>query len=53
MFLIYKSLTCVDLKIKKIEKSVAKFEAFTAVKIQGKVFWVVTPCSVEVGYTSP
>jgi hypothetical protein len=26
------------------------FEAFTAVKIQVMVFWVVTPCSVVVGY---
>jgi hypothetical protein len=31
----------------------AIFEAFTAVKIQIEVFWVVTPCSVVVGYTSP
>jgi hypothetical protein len=28
----------------------ASFEAFTAVKIQVEVFWVVTPCSVVVGY---
>jgi len=28
----------------------AAFEVFTAVKIQVEVFWVVTPCSVVVGY---
>jgi len=28
----------------------AKFEFFTAVKIQFEVLWVVTPCSVVVGY---
>jgi hypothetical protein len=27
-----------------------RFEVFTAVKIQVKVFWVVTPCSVVVGH---
>jgi hypothetical protein len=27
-----------------------RFKVFTAVKIQVKVFWVVTPCSVVVGY---
>jgi hypothetical protein len=27
-----------------------RFEVFTAVKIQAEVFWVVTPCSVAVGY---
>jgi len=26
------------------------FEAFTAVTFQVEVFWVVTPCSVVVGY---
>jgi len=26
------------------------FEVFTAVKIQVEVFWVVTSCSVVVGY---
>jgi hypothetical protein len=31
---------------------VTKFEAFTAVKIQVE-FWVVTPCSVVVGYQRP
>jgi hypothetical protein len=29
---------------------VEKFEIFTAVKIQVKVFWVVMPCSIVVGY---
>jgi hypothetical protein len=28
----------------------ASFEAFTAVMFQVDVFWVVTPCSVVVGY---
>jgi len=28
----------------------SRSEAFTAVKIQVEVFWVVTPCSVVVGY---
>jgi hypothetical protein len=28
----------------------ARFEAFVAAKIQVEVFWVVTPCSVMVGY---
>jgi hypothetical protein len=28
----------------------ARFEVFTAVKIQVQVFWVVKPCSVVVGY---
>jgi hypothetical protein len=28
----------------------ARFEAFTAVTFQVMVFWVVTPCSVVVGY---
>jgi hypothetical protein len=28
----------------------ARFEAFTAVKIQGEVLWVVTPYSVLVEY---
>jgi len=27
-----------------------RFEDFAAVKIQIQFFWVVTPCSVEVGY---
>jgi hypothetical protein len=27
-----------------------RFEVFTAVKIQFEVFWVVTPCSVVIGY---
>jgi hypothetical protein len=26
------------------------FEAFTAVKIQVEVFWVMSPCSVMIGY---
>jgi len=26
----------------------ARFEAFTEVKIQVEVFWIVTPCSVVV-----
>jgi len=30
--------------------SVARFEVFMAVKIQVEVVWVVTPCSVMVGY---
>jgi hypothetical protein len=29
---------------------IANFEAFTAVKVQVEVFWVVTLCSVVVGY---
>jgi hypothetical protein len=29
---------------------IAGFEAFTAVKIQVEVFWVMTPCSVAVRY---
>jgi hypothetical protein len=28
----------------------AKFDVFTAMKMQVAVFWVVTPCSVVVGY---
>jgi hypothetical protein len=28
---------------------VARFEVFTAAKIQVEVFWIVMPCSVEVG----
>jgi len=28
----------------------AKLEVFTAVKIQVEVVWIVTPCSVAVGY---
>jgi len=31
-------------------RSSAKFEVFTAVKIEVEFFWVVTPCSVMVGY---
>jgi hypothetical protein len=27
-----------------------RFEVFTAVMFQVEVFWVVTPCSVAVGY---
>jgi len=30
----------------------AKFEVFTALKIQAEVFWLVPPCSVAVGYES-
>jgi hypothetical protein len=29
---------------------IRKFEVFMAAKIQVEVFWVVTPCSVVVGY---
>jgi len=28
----------------------ATFQAFTEVNIQVEVFWVVTPCSIVVGY---
>jgi hypothetical protein len=28
----------------------ARSEVFTAVKIQDEFFWVLTPCSVVVGY---
>jgi hypothetical protein len=28
----------------------ARFEVFTAVKVQVEVFWVVTPYSVVIGY---
>jgi hypothetical protein len=28
-----------------------RFEVFTVVKIQVKVFWIMTPCSVLVGYS--
>jgi hypothetical protein len=28
----------------------ARFAAFTGVNIQAEVFWIVTPCSVMVGY---
>jgi len=28
----------------------AGFEAFTAVKIHVEVFWILTPCSVVIGY---
>jgi len=31
-------------------KKHASFEAFTAVKFQVTVFWIVTPCSAVVGY---
>jgi hypothetical protein len=31
-------------------KMYARYEGFTVVKIQVKVFWVVTPCSVVVEY---
>jgi hypothetical protein len=31
---------------------IQRFEVFTAVEIQVEVFWVVTPCSVVVGYQS-
>jgi len=27
-----------------------RFEVFTVLKIQFELFWVVTPCSVAVGY---
>jgi len=27
-----------------------RYEVFTAVKIQVKVVWIVTPCSIMVGY---
>jgi hypothetical protein len=41
------------LETKKEEASTlmdASFEAFTGVMFQVEVFWVVTPCSVVVGY---
>jgi hypothetical protein len=31
-------------------KAASRFQVFTAVKIHVEVFWVVTPCSVVVGY---
>jgi len=37
-------------KLTKSLSSTASFEAFTAVKIQVEVFWVVTPCSVVAGW---
>jgi hypothetical protein len=37
--------------IKKISlEHGAKFEVMTVMKIQVEVFWVVTLCSIEVGY---
>jgi len=36
--------------VSRIHYYSAKFEAFMSVKIQVEVFWVVTPCSVVVGY---
>jgi hypothetical protein len=33
-----------------LPQKIASFEAFTAVIFQAEVFWVVTPCSVIVGY---
>jgi len=32
------------------QKFKVRFEAFMAVKIQDEFFWVMTPCSVVVGY---
>jgi hypothetical protein len=37
-------------KSQEINGYYARYEVFTAVKIQVDVFWVVTPCSVVVGY---
>jgi hypothetical protein len=34
-------------------EKLARFEVFTVVKIQVKVFWVVKTCSVVVGYQGP
>jgi len=39
----------IQLKLKHLQKNM-RFEVFTAVRIQVKVFWVVTPCRVVVGY---
>jgi hypothetical protein len=36
--------------VKKKEPGEKRFEAFMVVKIEAKVFWVVIPCSVVVGY---
>jgi hypothetical protein len=35
---------------RQTEEFDARFEVFTAVKIQVQVYWVLTPCSVVVGY---
>jgi cephalosporin hydroxylase len=37
-------------KTKTAISDIARFQIFTAVKIQVEVFWVVTPYSVAVGY---
>jgi len=37
----------------KTSSNDARFEIFTAVKIQVEVFWIVTPCGVVVGYHPP
>jgi hypothetical protein len=39
-----------DTNSAKITITDQSFEAFTAVMSQVEVFWVVTPCSVVVGY---
>jgi hypothetical protein len=38
------------IKTRNLKKFDARFKVFTAVKIQVKVFWVVMPHSVAVGY---
>jgi hypothetical protein len=40
----------ITFKRKHCYNSRANFEVFTAVMIQVEVFWIVTPCSVVVGY---
>jgi len=37
-------------KLQTVNLPYARFEVFTAVKIQVEIFWVVTQCSVVAGY---
>jgi len=39
-----------QLSVPLFKEVIVRFEAFTAVKIQVEVFWVVTPCNVMSGF---
>jgi hypothetical protein len=43
-------MQCNNTNLLKKVKYFARFEGFTAVKIQIKFFWVVTSCRVVAGY---
>jgi len=43
-------MPCLQMWLFRITSQDVRFETFTVVKIQVKVFWFMTPCSVAVGY---